>query len=815
MNPASSEAAAGPAVMHDTQVPDPAKKPDSASAEPAAGAAAGNEPEPPDGPAAWHAEVNAGRIHGAGNVTGTQINNFGIDARLAMPDAWQDDLIEVAPPDSGQGGDCPDIDVHVDALLRSHLLLVRHAPTLGAEAQARAAVRAAVQSLQVRLPGRQAFCSKFDRPFPPQNLCHTARWREDRQNAVIYLFRSDDPASLSFFNANVEPVRDLCRKLKQMNCYLLLSVAMPMGMTLREQGALADLIALWPIDDAQPDAGADLASATGSTFDATLSVCAALFSGLGPDEFVSLVDALLPVAQARTWPAPEAGSGDSPGGTAPVAAAPAPALPRQERWRQGDRDSVLAELGIALQPPPLGNDGAAGLAEPGLFFSDPVVQMAMPSWLYARFPLLLADYVEILTNHYFSTAASPRFCVGYRRLCLRLDAVGARRLTLEWLTRCLRDGLEGEFAQLRAQRFAELLAEISNNGDGQQLTVHAIAAIAALLPEYESGLIAHLRALGVLSDLAARRITPYTAGFWETLSERHDCQAVLERAARRQMIVIDLLQALAAREPSTVAEAMASALQQSTALHAGWLDSARLLRPRLPVQSLARAMFRDRQIHLQQQSADRWLAFAGALAECCAKPVHSASHDGSGADAAAGDTAPTSRRRWLSRDCIVALASTYDETAEAPWPAATHRALIGLEPARHRFAEVLSSLLWANALPAAEDGDFSPARDAVGIDIDTIVWIYHSLAVSVVAHEAGDIDRLSVIVTDLLRPWHRRLRAPQRARFSELARDLLQAKINARDSVDEGTPAKRRAQRSVKAVQVLMRSSRPGRPLAH
>lgn len=766
------------------------------------------EPELPDTPMSLREEVTSQVLYGAGIVKGDQINNhhfFGADARVASPDAWQDDLIEVALPPSAQDGCDPELEHHVEALLRTHVLLVRHTPTPGAEAQARTVVRAAVHALQGRQPGRQAFSSKFDRPFPPQNLCHTARWREDRQNAVFYLFRSDDPASLSFFNANVEPVRHLCSRLRQMNCYLVLTVAIPPRTSLREQGALAELIALWSIDDGQHHATADFVSATGSNFDATLGLCAALLPGLASDEFVALVDVLLPAVGPPAQTTAPAAVVDS------LQTAPPPELSREQRWRQGDRDRVLAELGIALQPPPSGNDVAAGASESGLFFSDPVFQLGMPVWLYSKFPLLLATQVDALTRHYFSAAASPRYCMGYRRLLLRLDAVGARRLELSWLMARLREALSGGLAQLGAQRFAELLIEIGNNGDGQQLMARCITAIAALLPEYESDLAVQLADAGLLHELAARRLTPYSPRFWEKVGERPDGEALLEQTTWRQLIVVDLLQALAAREPAPVAAAVAAALQQSTTVHAGWLTLMQLLRQRLPALSLSRAIFRERQVYCLQHSADRWLDFTQALALVC-----SGSTAIPGAEAAHADdqTAPASPRRWLSRDCIVALVSSYDDAAAAPWPIAVHQALIGRESSRRRFAGMLAELLRANALPADDDGDFSTARDAVVIDIETIVWLYHRCAVSAVAHETGENDQLAAIVADVLRPWYQPLRALQRARVGELSRDLLQAAIDARDALADDVPARSRvvASRAVRASQVLVRALRLAQP---
>lgn len=767
------------------------------------------DPEVPDRPVSLREEVTSQVLNGAGIVKGNQINNhnfFGADARAASPDAWQDDLIEVALPPSAQDGGYPELEQHLEALLRTHVLLVRHTPTPGAEAQARTVVRAAVHALQGRQPGRQAFSSKFDRPFPPQNLCHTARWREDRQNAVFYLFRSDDPASLSFFNANVEPVRDLCSRLRQMNCYLVLTVAIPARTSLREQGALAELIALWSIDDGQHHATTDFVSATSSNFDATLGLCAALLPGLAPDEFVVLVDMLLPAVGLSVQTTAPAAVVDSA-----QAAPPPPEPSREQRWRQGDRDRVLAELGIALQPPPSGNDVAAGASESGLFFSDPVFQLGMPVWLYAKFPLLLATQVDALTRHYFSAAASPRYCVGYRRLLLRLDAVGARRLELSWLMACLREALSGGLAQLGAQRFAELLVEISNNGDGQQLMARCITAIAALLPEYESDLALQLADAGLLHDFAARRLTPYSPRFWEAVSERPDGAALLGQTTWRQLIVVDLLQTLAAREPTPVAAAVTAALQQSTTVHAGWLTLMQLLRQRLPALSLSRAIFRERQVYWLLHSADRWLDFAQALALVC-----SGSTAIPGAEAAEADdhTAPASPRRWLSRDCIVALVSSYDDAAAAPWPIAVHQALIGRESSRQRFAGMLAGLLRANALPAEDDGDFSAARDAVVIDIETVVWLYYCCAVSAVAHETGDNDQLAAIVADVLKPWYQPLRALQRARVGELARDLLQAAIDTRDALADDVPARSRAaaSRAVRASQVLIRALRLAQP---
>jgi hypothetical protein len=766
-----------------------ATPPDTAAAAETASAAAKAAANPGAGGAATtKTEVTADGLKGAAILHGTQVNLFGAELqRLAPSQPWEDDLFDVRHvPGPGRPVPADEVQKQTDALQAMRVLLVRHAP--GRQAEAEAAMRAVLLALQQREPNRKALVSPFDGMLQLHSLCRAQEWRADRRGVVIYIYRSADPATLSFFD-NIEQVGVLCDKLSQADCHLLVTAAMPAESTLRDEAELAKRIALWSLIDTRPTPAEPSEVLTGR-FDTTLAACAALFPGLGVGEFVSIVDELSPRPAPRPPAPPQAA------GAALTPAAPEPPS-RHERWWQGDRDAVLAELGVRVQTPPLGIDAGTDAAEAGIFFDDPGRRDEMPSWLYSRRPLLLSEHLETLARRYFAEGASRRFRVGYRRLVQRMDAIGAQRLTVDWLLTHFRSALENDAPALAVSRFAELLNELPDHGDGERLVSGFIASIGEIVPEQEVWLIRQLQDRQALDHAADNGWAPYDFDFWSRLSSG-DQRGPIEQAAKRQEAVIDLLLALATRAPAAMAQAVGAAVGASNRAHAAWLRAAGMERAGEPVMSLARLILCGLQRHLLNENAAHWVAFASALSRAHAPALVVERGRRQALDA---DRRRAAQGRWLAWDCLSVLASVLDDAPARRWPASMYDALVGSE-ARHRVGEMLAALMRATAPPDWSESGENGSHDEPCVDIASMLWLYQSLAVAALLHEPT--ARSTAIVADIIAPWRRGLVAAQRARLLDCARELADDRFAKRDALKDRA-SRESATRSIQALQLVMR----------
>ena len=707
-------------------------------------------------------------------------------ARGSIDDTWQDDLIETVPL---RGNVAPEEHAafhdHVAALLNRRLLLVRHAPTPAAGARATAALRAVVSELLQREPQRYPLSSKHDRPFAPQSLAHTPFWRSDRYGSVIYLFRSEDPDSLGFFNRQIEPVRDLCRTLGVNDSYLLVTVAIPDTAALCEESLLAEEVALWHLREPLPAAPGEAPIELKERFDILLVACAALFPGLGFTEFGALVEWLAPPLPLE-WARADAAAPRS----------------RHQRWYAGERDAVRAELHVALRAPHTLEDVATAdaSAESGMYLDTRERRVGMPDWLYEHHLSALDEMAQTLVEGYFAEGASPRLRVGYRRLLLRLDALGVRRLNVDWVAQQLQTGLDAARLQQRLWPIVDLLAEVASGGDPRQFAARSTGVIAGMLPLIEQRLVANLQAGGTLAALAAQRATPYAPAFWAKVRSRAESAALLARARDDLWDLIYVLLRASQVTPAATIATLVRELERSNAVHLEWLGTARLKRGQKVPVSLARMAARDVLRIVLRQAPQAWLALAEALIVQC--------RPGPG-----GEAPPL---RWLARDFVAALAANGDGLAGGGSSTELYRALLGNAAARERLAGLLPPLLAAAA--RQEDG----AQD--GADIRIALAIYHALALSLLRHASATPEQLLDLLAGLSRPWARSLRPARQRDVVEAARAQLQhlQQLRRRHFGDAGArkpdaaalrktdeAALRKTDEAVRALQILSRSWQP------
>lgn len=699
------------------------------------------------------------------------------DRSTALSDDWQDYLIDAVPlPGEIAADDAGAFENGLSALQQRRVLLICHAPTPSAEARATAALRHAVSELLRREPRCSPLSSKYDRPFAPQNLSHTPQWRGDRRRSVIYLFRSDSSDSVGFFNRQIEPVRHLCRTLRDNDSYLLLTVAVADAVSLCEESLLAREIALWRLRDA-PSVPTEAPVVIGDRFDAVLVACAALLPGLGFREFSVLVESLVAPPVQRADAKPETRS-------------------RAERWQAGEFDAVRAELHVVLRAPHTLDDVATAdaNAEPGMYLDTRDRRVHTPYWLYERHASVLDHMADALAERYFTGQSTLRFGSGYRRLLLGLDKAGVRRLDENWIVRQLEAALHKDCLARAVVRVAEFLRDVVAAGDPGQFAGRCVTAVASLLVASEARLIEALQASDVLGQLAAQRRAPYAPFFWSRVDDHLLDYTCLVSVAENQGSVLDLLLVQSFLDPVATATALATHIEKCGAEHAGWLSACGLWRHSQVPFPYARGVLRDTLAGFLVASTTHWLDYAAAVTALCNR-----------ADASA-EMVDGARR--LARDFISAVAMNCEELLSGSSPGALYRSLLGDAPARLRLADTLAGLF---AVTSPKPG--AGVREPASVDLPAALSIYRSLVQSLLRHHADAAELLPDVIALLSRPWVRTLRREQQVRVAQVVRDQLQKLQRARADCFGDKPALRTADEAVRALQMFVRSwQSPVRP---
>jgi hypothetical protein len=746
-----------------------------------------------------HAPVSTESIRGAANVFGSQINHiYGPDgqARVASQ-SWEDELVAVSRlPEPGHALASEEVERRADALQSSRLLLVRHGASRQQEAEA--AMRAVLHALQRREPGRLPFFSGFDGTVHPAKLRSAAEWRADRRGILIYLYRSADSATLDFFN-NIEQVDALCHKLTQMDCYLILTASGAGRTALRDEAQLGQRIGLWSFDPEHRDASSELAALFNGKFEATLACCAALFPGLPAGEFATLVKLLAtPAAHAGTAQDAASDSGATPSSRPPT---------RQERWWQGERDVILAELGLRLQMPPQAQEAEYEAADAGIFFEEAARRSEMPSWLYDKHPFLLCEHLETLTVYYLKPESSRRFGVGYRRLVQQLHAIGAHPLQARWLIGHAHAALGGNAPQVAMHRIADLLAALPEDANRTRLIEDFLADVASMAVTEEEGLLAQLQLHGLLDAAAAIGKAPYASHFWQWLHGEQDARPAIEQAAQRQMIIIDLLMALAAYAPAAVARTLGNTLNECNARHRGWLQAADVPRRRQPVLSMARQMFREHQAQVLRQDAAQWVALAAAVG--LAYPPPAPAPRGRAEPAGNASDPDQVTGRWLAWDCLHGFASLLDDFPDTRWPDAVYAGLLSGDAAQ-RTGLALAPLIRSTAPPPWHAG--APANQGAElVDTESMLWLYQLLALAAMLYEPGDPARAEQVATALIAPLRGTLPPQRRIELADQAAAMLQQENEARANASDRSARDMCAGR-VRALQLVVRLLRTHAP---
>ena len=809
------------------------------------------------GEASATVDVSAADISGLGAAHNSHVNitnnNFG-QGVPGIAASWEDDLsaVSVVPePDLPLLDD--EVERHVEALHDRRLLLLCHVPHRQDDAVA--AMRAVVRRLQQRHPGRPVFASSLNGGLRLESLRRESEWRQDRRNGIIYLYRSADPTAESFFE-EIEKVGQLIDQLRRMNTHLVLTVRAP-AVAFRDHAQLCGRISIWVFDaplsqGAESVTPAPPAPPISGTLELAVAMCAALFPALGVTEFVELVDNLAPksalaaagLTAARLAPstagaasaddnapqAPAAGTEDKgeADAAAPRGRIPGPASrprSRHERWWYGERDAVLAELGVQLREP-LASEGAeADSAEPGMLFIDTERRAGMASRLYADHPILLSQHLDTLMRLYLSPSASARFRAGYRRHMLRMHAIDAQQLSHEWLLRHFHESLKRSPDYAISRAYAELMLEMPDSLHNEAFIGKFFDGLADGVREQEYELIHTLNEHGALQAEAEAQGAPCHRNFWLRLMADAAVRPAIDHAASRQAITIDLLISLAVRWPSLVVDLLGKVLADCDRLYARWLETAEPVdASRAPV-SLARAVFHDLQGFLLHQMPQAWLGLAEAIVDGHAPTPRATQRDANAWQTESqsneqqrDDKAAQGRR--LAYDCFFTFTSVFAQSKPRRLASMLQHALLA-DGARTRLGRLLTKLLQLAEPPGwredAEAEDSAQASEAESIDIGSLIWLYKSLALAAMAQEGGTPEQAAAAVAELVAPLRTALRPTQRLALADVTRLAVDFVFAERDKIpldmrqhDKTEQQRREATRHLQAIQMVQRALRGG-----
>ena len=669
------------------------------------------------------------------------------------------------------------VDRYVAVVRQGRVLVIEHGRSRRHDAET--ALNCVVAALYQDQADKQLLTGVVERLFPLDELCMTLSWAEHCRRSIIFLDRSDDGRAGEFFCRSSN--RSLLRQqLAHHDCYLVATVASPGG-----DGAPAAAEHCWRLSDSVAQTGCEPLGDRPDAFDALLLLCAIWFPGLTPSEFRLLVDRMLALLPTAPPPGPTPAPSTVPAGQAPVAAVPPPT--RAQRWREGDRDRVLGELGISLFR-------ASHLADAG-YRLDAGPQGA-GEWTLRQFPMLLLQQLDVLCCYYFEACASTRYRSGLRELLFALDSVGVNRLEADWLVKRCFDAVAGGDSGAIADQLVELLVSGLSRGDGKRLAEEVAARLAQEVLDLDAGLqpglgvedlaaawLAVCKQLGLSADSSqdeagvdlAEPATDLDASddFWSWILGNCTPGSNVADALPRMLCAVRALLLLGEYLPEV-------ALPQMLRLHAlGPLDAAKWAVPqRLPVRiaRLHRMALRSQMFQIAKVNPRCWLACteAAALAFGYAAGVFPAPR---GLLVPSTDGAPA--RRALAFDCLAVLAGLMDDPDGVLQVPLWFESMFGVtqRPQMARALSLLGPLL-------SLDGDVVQA--GASFDVDDLVWMFRVIARAMLIREPSDAAAVTARLAELAWPLRRQLSATQRNCIVDRVR-ATQDLLNRRRDYFEGT----------------------------
>lgn len=740
--------------------------------------------------------VNKGTIHttvNMGNAAQAQAQKFSFQEDLRA-------LSRVPEVPASLPFDTSLVDRYLAVARQGRVLVIEH--SRGRRYDAETALNCVVAALHRDQSDKQLLTGVVERLFPLDEFCMTMSWSEHCRRSIIFLDRSDDGMAGEFFSRSSN--RGLLQQqLANHDCYLVATVASPCA-----NGTLASADHCWRLTDSEGPVGGESLRDCPDAFDALLLLCAIWFPGLAPSEFRSLVDGMQPPSPPST---PQA----EPAPTNAAAAIAVAPPTRAQRWREGDRDRVLGELGISLFR-------ADHLADAGYRLCDGL--QGAGEWTLRQFPMLLLQQLDILCCHYFDASASTRYRSGLRDLLFAMDGAGVCQLEADWLVKRSFDALATGDCGAVADQLVELLVSGLSRSNGKRLAEEVAASLAQEVIDLDAGLqpglsvdrleAAWLALRSHLSESAdgslgeagvdvAEPATDLEASndfwFWILGSSVPGSSVVV--ALPRMLCVARVLLLLGEYLPEV---ALPQLLRLQTP---GPLDAALWSVPQgFPVRivRLHRLALVTQMFQIAKDNPRCWLV--------CAESVARAFGSAAGTPPAQhGLLAPSTKgalaRRALAYDCLAVLAGLMDDPDGISRVPVWFESLFGLTQ-RPQLAQALTLLGPLLCLK----GDAVQAGDS--FDEDDLVWMFRVFAHAMLSRDSSDAVGVAARLTELAWPLRRHLNSAQRNCIVQRVRET-QDLLNLRRDIfeDLGLLEELKQERQkLRAIQLVLRAFAGGAP---
>lgn len=738
------------------------------------------------------AYVASDKIIGGGVVNGPLNITLQGEQKTAAP-TFEDDLLLINDPPRPRTDIADEaIDKYSNVLLDHRLVVISHTP--GGAADALSSMLSVVYNIRQRDPVKQFATSGFDRLFPLHSFYEVSEWKNKLRGAVIYLNRSSDVAATTFF-ADPNKRGFLKQRLEEVDVRLIATVAVERTAS---RSYFNDDPGNWIIRTPEAVVPPEVSTRYSEPFEAAAVATAALFPGLGAQEFAALVHMLTPDRALRNQvpQAPANPDGNKTNVPAPVTRT------REERWLEGEHDTVLAELGVAFRTITDEPSSGSGFAPGGLVLEDETQRAEMPGWVLRRFPLLLTQHLDELAARYFSAEASNRFRMGFLNLLARLEAHGFWQMEPEWLLPRFLASVTEDRAEDCARHLSTLLARSLDGRNGDRLVEKVTDRLVdALLHEEQKLFLSippeHLASAFESATDPSSEEDPMETFWSDLLKLQGSPTSVFAAAIGLLLPVVNLLVELSRYRPALVRAAVQrlfaeDALRGTTWPQLKWpppYSSTHARFSRLGFQGILSNRI------LQQPS--HWAAFAETMAG-----------ESSGEPGKAAPTAKTSRAMrvtnsdedekrarlilsFLAMDCVIALDRLLTHFDPGPLPEAVYEALLA-EGQRSRTGRLLADLI----------------RGCDGFGAGFIVVFYRTLTTSLLSRKDAVESSVFAAMFELISPLRTQLAGSKRLEIARTAREHQERFAARRDyfRLAKQEEPLRTAVRRIAAMRIVIRA---------
>lgn len=641
---------------------------------------------------------------------------------------------------------------YVEILRERRVVVVVHSSQKYREAVS--AMRSMRLSIRKRDASRRHYTSAFDGLFPIHSFYATKSdaWPKTMRNSLIFLDRSRD-ATASAYLGTAEKLAFLRERLIEVDAQLVVMVSAD-GVSGASHSASQ---ARWFMD--KPGAAAPQAAAVPVVkghFESAVVLCAAFFPALGVSEFIELVESLAPPRPQSQLSAQRDGGAKAAEGSVPVQP---PEPTREHRWREGEHDAVLAELGISFRATGEVDPCDSSSSQIGFAFTDEERRAAMPDFMLSNYATLLQRSIDTLTRRYLSSAASPRYRVGYRNLLFRLDARGIMPLTADWLINTFGTFGEGLSLLEFSRHCALLLVKAMDRKLGDVLVRTVLSKMVESTLGHERQMLQEIsdEVLETAKSEAAKvadEETDISEAFWYIL---RDLPVIQETA--KLMVALQVMVTMSRHVPSDVATALNRLMSDEAVAETKWIKIIGTATNDSGIARLPRFALRWVLNEVISQEPSEWAAFAQVIVD------EGATIDGGNAHQSKPAASAYSRKRDDGRDslvvrrlateCLRALDSAVAAMSGKSVPDSLYEALFS-ENRRDRTGRLFSRLI----------------IEAKATEPTFVVWLLRELASSLLKRKGMTPKVVSEAIFSLAAPLRAALTPAQRLAISATAHDV-------------------------------------------